>query len=75
MEEQVQSPVLRGAEAIARVAKVNRDEIPRLVREERFPAYKRDGIGPWLCRVEDIDAWHMAQRDRYRASLDNGVNT
>lgn len=73
MEDTVQNPILRGAGVIAKAAMVKEDDIKRLVLEEGFPAYKINGKGPWLCRKEDIDPWHQAQRDRYHAAPDNAV--
>ena len=61
--------LLRGATEIAKEIGANRAEIPRLVLEEKLPAYKRGGKGPWLARRESLAAWLKLDEERHLVNI------
>lgn len=52
---------LKGAEEIGEYIKVSGKEIPRLVKEEGLPAFRRDNKGPWRSSVPALDEWMEQQ--------------
>lgn len=55
---------LKGAKEIADAVGLNHKEIPRLVKEEKLPAFKLNGKGNWLALPEDLQRWLREQRNK-----------
>lgn len=62
----VETAWLTGADAIAAVIGMNRNDIPNLVKTEGFPAFK--WRGRWRALPEDISKWSRSMAKKYRRS-------
>lgn len=60
--------VCKGAEEIAEVIKEDKNKIPFLVRDEKLPAWKRDGSGPWRALKVDLFNWLISQSRKYKGN-------
>lgn len=58
---------LKGAEEIGEYIKQSSKEIPRLVKEEGLPAFRRNNKGPWRSSVAALDDWMERQIDKHVA--------
>lgn len=56
---------LKGAEEICKYIKENINQFSQLVKNEKLPAWRRNGCGPWRALDVDLDLWMVFQRVKY----------